>query len=557
MGFLRAILPLGCLLCALLPALPLQAQSGHAGREKLEFLGSEPLVRERASSACLSPEQADTLLALLDRKRQNLRSAGLLPPALRSHSTAIVGLDWPVRSAEGSGYQDISALSALVDHNPLPGHQDYACGARSFNGHSGTDIFPWPFPWTALDSGYAEVVAAAPGVLIYKQDSLYDRNCENSDLPWNAVYVQHHDGSTAWYGHLKSGSLTSKAEGERIAAGEYLGRVGSSGNSTGPHLHFEIRMPDGRIVDPFKGSCNPEELESWWKEQPPYLWPGLSRVATHSTMPELPFCGAEGEERPHLSKRFLAGDEIILGVYLRDPRVGQKISIRLIQPDGRTLIQHVHNMTFTAMAGSAWFRFQTRSRGMTGQWAAAVDYEGVEYLHLFEVCQSEAVCTCEVPTELQQNTPGPGSAELRWVGSQAADEYQLTLWLDGGSSRTYFPSEEKLLLSGLASTDLSWRVRARCGYLSSRWSPVQSGAAVQSGWTEQDAEAPESPLRKGSGWTWKGPREQEILLYDLSGSLLDSRRGDELPAPFGLLPGLYLLERREPGGARHFARVSW
>jgi murein DD-endopeptidase MepM/ murein hydrolase activator NlpD len=557
MPSLRAILLLGCLLCALFPALSGQSQPGYAGRDRLEFLGSEPLMPEHPAVSCLSSVQADAIQMQLERQREYLRSAGLLPPALRTRTLGSVGLEWPVRSAAGSGYQDISALSALVDHNPSSGHQDYACGGRSFNAHSGTDIFPWPFPWMAMDSGYAEVVAAASGVILFKQDSLFDRSCEHNEQPWNAVYVQHVDGTTAWYGHLKAGSLTSKASGERVAAGEYLGRIGSSGNSTGPHLHFELRMPDGRVVDPFQGSCNAEEVESWWKEQPPYSWPGLSRIATHSTIPKLPNCGADGEEEPRLSNRFLAGDEVILGVYLRDPRFGQKLTIRLIQPDGRTLLQHVHSLSFTAIAGSAWFRFPTRNRGMAGSWTAEVDYEGGTYSHSFEVCQSEVLCSCPTPSALEQRASAPGSVSLGWTGDRSSEEYQVTLWLDGANSRTYYTGQEELLLAGLPSVQLSWRVRARCGYLSSHWSPVYSGASIQEIGTESAAPSPGSPLRMHTGWIWKGVREQEILLYDLSGALLDQRRGEDLPAPFGLLPGLYLLERREPGGGRHFARVSW
>lgn len=72
-----------------------------------------------------------------------------------------------------------------------------------------------------------EIVAAAPGVIIAKDDGYGDKNCSMcTNCSWNAVYVMHADGSVAWYGHMKIFSLTAKAVGQTVAAGEYLGVVG-------------------------------------------------------------------------------------------------------------------------------------------------------------------------------------------------------------------------------------------------------------------------------------------------------------------------------------------
>jgi len=57
------------------------------------------------------------------------------------------------------------------------------------------------------------------------------------------------DGSVAWYFHLKNGSVTTKAIGQPIAAGEKLGAVASSGCSSGPHLHFEVHQSGGALID--------------------------------------------------------------------------------------------------------------------------------------------------------------------------------------------------------------------------------------------------------------------------------------------------------------------
>jgi murein DD-endopeptidase MepM/ murein hydrolase activator NlpD len=62
----------------------------------------------------------------------------------------------------------------------------------------------------------------------------------------NSVILDHGDGTTTLYGHASE--LLVKA-GEKVARGSEIAKVGSTGHSTGPHLHFEVRRA-GRTVDP-------------------------------------------------------------------------------------------------------------------------------------------------------------------------------------------------------------------------------------------------------------------------------------------------------------------
>ena len=55
----------------------------------------------------------------------------------------------------------------------------------------------------------------------------------------NMVLINHGDGYKTRYGHMVSGSITVSV-GEYVEAGQTIGKVGSTGNSTGPHLHFEV-----------------------------------------------------------------------------------------------------------------------------------------------------------------------------------------------------------------------------------------------------------------------------------------------------------------------------
>ncbi|MEU9706668.1 peptidoglycan DD-metalloendopeptidase family protein [Streptomyces sp. NPDC047981] len=65
------------------------------------------------------------------------------------------------------------------------------------------------------------------------------------------VQIRHDDGTYTLYAHL---SLERVGEGDRVAAGDLVGYVGSTGNSSGPHLHFELRTAPafgaGNFLDP-------------------------------------------------------------------------------------------------------------------------------------------------------------------------------------------------------------------------------------------------------------------------------------------------------------------
>jgi murein DD-endopeptidase MepM/ murein hydrolase activator NlpD len=94
--------------------------------------------------------------------------------------------------------------------------------------HSGIDM--------AAPAGTV-VHAAAPGV-VHVAGSRYGYGL--------FVVVDHGGGIATLYGHLE---WTALRDGDPIDGGGELGRVGSTGLSTGPHLHFEVRR-DGRPVDP-------------------------------------------------------------------------------------------------------------------------------------------------------------------------------------------------------------------------------------------------------------------------------------------------------------------
>ena len=57
------------------------------------------------------------------------------------------------------------------------------------------------------------------------------------------------DGTVLWYAHQNS--IAAKP-GEQVVGGQVIGYVGSTGNTTGPHLHLEVRPGGGDPVDPYQ-----------------------------------------------------------------------------------------------------------------------------------------------------------------------------------------------------------------------------------------------------------------------------------------------------------------
>lgn len=64
----------------------------------------------------------------------------------------------------------------------------------------------------------------------------------------NTVIIDHGDDVWTLYGHIRNGGIKVE-KGQQVKRGEKIAEVGSTGNSTGPHLHFEVRI-NGNPVDP-------------------------------------------------------------------------------------------------------------------------------------------------------------------------------------------------------------------------------------------------------------------------------------------------------------------
>ncbi|MFE9111550.1 M23 family metallopeptidase [Streptomyces collinus] len=110
-------------------------------------------------------------------------------------------------------------------------------GLSAYYGQSGIN---WMSLHTGIDfpvSYGTTVMAATDGTVRTQWNSAYG----------NMMVVTAKDGTETWYCHLSTYTVPS---GTTVKAGDPIARSGNSGNSTGPHLHFEVRPAGGSAIDP-------------------------------------------------------------------------------------------------------------------------------------------------------------------------------------------------------------------------------------------------------------------------------------------------------------------
>jgi murein DD-endopeptidase MepM/ murein hydrolase activator NlpD len=176
-----------------------------------QIAGSIDLVGEAAHGNSLVPTMQDTLAEYsylrttnLARRQRNIFTRG---------DVNVLPSIWPINGRLMGGYG--------VRSDPFSGE-----GAM----HTGVDI--------SAPQG-TPVHAAADGIVLH--------------AGWNSGYgrcviIDHGNNYQTWYAHL---SRMDVIEGQEIRQGETLGRVGTSGRSTGAHLHYEVRI-GSTPVNPYR-----------------------------------------------------------------------------------------------------------------------------------------------------------------------------------------------------------------------------------------------------------------------------------------------------------------
>ncbi len=224
--------------------------TGAGGLAEVSASMTRMMDDSRMALAGLSESATESTDAILDE----LGGLGIKPSMPEGLTDAVGGpLQPAVDSADSSGIVDdandvylalarFKAARSAIDlapiHKPMGSlsrisssfgnRKDPFTGGRAF--HAGLD-FPAPKGTTVLSAGYGKVTFVG-------EKSGYG----------NLVEITHTTGLITRYGHL---SAFLVKEGQVVNSGTPIAKVGSTGRSTGPHLHFEVRRKDV-AVDPGK-----------------------------------------------------------------------------------------------------------------------------------------------------------------------------------------------------------------------------------------------------------------------------------------------------------------
>lgn len=120
--------------------------------------------------------------------------------------------------------------------------------------------------WTNYNGGIDWAVASGTSLVAAQAGTVYVARRDATGYG-NHVRIEHADGYQTIYGHMMDFAVQP---GDRVQAGQVIGRSDNTGNSTGPHLHFELRL-NGVAIDPAPLLVTTFKTES--PESPPVVEP--------------------------------------------------------------------------------------------------------------------------------------------------------------------------------------------------------------------------------------------------------------------------------------------
>ena len=219
---------------ALVPAVLLASTGSALGGLAVSASAEEPATAITAASAVPLAE-AEMMLAerleLVEERASRERQAKQEAEAAAAAAAAEVARVAAEQAAQAKAAAEAAAAAAAAAPKyarPGVGRLTSGYGNRWGRLHAGVD----------LASGVGSPVRAAAGGTVL--------SAQNEGGYGKCIRIKHPDGTVTVYAHL---SAFLVGDGEKVSAGQQIAREGNTGQSTGPHLHFEVRV-GGNPVNP-------------------------------------------------------------------------------------------------------------------------------------------------------------------------------------------------------------------------------------------------------------------------------------------------------------------
>lgn len=221
---------------------PEELMRGHRVVRQANLAVDKAVSRSRRAEARLAADEKQAAAEWRRLKRRNAELAG----TKRAIEKRLEEARWTLQGqADASAAAGACPGTTRLDQPPTGSRRAWVApvegyvlsagfgsgGARWANRHTGQD-FAVPIGTPVRAVGAGRVVRMSCGGAFGIQ-----------------IVVRHTDGYYTQYAHLASVAVD---QGERVAPGQWIGQAGTTGNSTGPHLHFEVRVtPElGSGIDP-------------------------------------------------------------------------------------------------------------------------------------------------------------------------------------------------------------------------------------------------------------------------------------------------------------------
>lgn len=209
----------------------LEEQKAEVEAAKSELKEDQSTLEGAKSQIEASWSAVNAVIAELDQASSEYKS--LISKAESEKQKFSAEIDALVQQRGSTGSGTVSGAGFI---NPLPYSSRYCSCHYGRNGHGGTDI-------TCSGAYGKNILAVASGTVII------------SGWHWsygNYIVIDHGNGLSTYYAH---NSQNYVSVGQSVSQGQVIGLVGSTGNSTGPHIHFEVRVNGSRR--------NPENYIPW------------------------------------------------------------------------------------------------------------------------------------------------------------------------------------------------------------------------------------------------------------------------------------------------------